>query len=150
MDETHVCVKVPQELQGMYWNRHDNASLNIMAICDLNMLFTYIWNGAPGSCHDTAVFTMTQESDPEFPLPPMKKYYVVDSGYPNRQRFLAPYKSSRNNVVRYHMSQFNYGPAPQNKEEVFYVQLSRGLLEIARKKWRIICDFPRYSINIQK
>ena len=61
MDGTHVCVKVTPELQGMYWNRHDNASLNIMAICDFNMLFTYIWNGAPGSCHDTAVLTMEKK-----------------------------------------------------------------------------------------
>ena len=156
MDGTHVCVKVPPELQGMYWNRHDNASLNIMAICDLNMLFTYIWNGAPGSCHDTAVLTMAQESDPEFPLPPMEKYYVVDSGYPNRQGFLAPYKSSRNNVVRYHMSQFNYGPAPRNKEELFnrYHASLRSVIErtfgVWKKKWRILCDFPRYSINIQQ
>lgn len=64
-----------------------------MAICDFNMLFTYIWNGAPGSCHDTAVLTMAQQSDPEFPLLPMEKYYVVDSEYPNMQGFLAPYKS---------------------------------------------------------
>ncbi|CAG7909462.1 unnamed protein product, partial [Brassica rapa] len=156
MDGTHVCVKVPLELQGMYWNRHDNASLNIMAICDLNMLFTYIWNGAPGSCHDTAVLTMAQESDPEFPLPLMEKYYVVDSGYPNRQGFLAPYKSSRNNVVRYHMSQFNYGPAPRSKEELFnrYHASLRSVIErtfgVWKKKWRILCDFPRYSINIHQ
>ncbi|KAL0774014.1 hypothetical protein Bca101_039165 [Brassica carinata] len=115
MDGTHVCVKVTPELQGMYWNRHDNASLNIMAICDFNMLFTYIWNGAPGSCHDTAVLTMAKESDSEFPMPPLDKYYLVDSGYPDKQGFLAPYRSSRNRVVRYHMSQFNYGPLPKNK-----------------------------------
>ncbi|CAF2043314.1 unnamed protein product, partial [Brassica napus] len=156
MDGTHVCVKVPPELQGMYWNRHDNASLNIMAICDLNMLFTYIWNGAPGSCHDTAVLTMAQESDPEFLLPPMENYYVVDSGYPNRQGFSAPYKSSRNNVVRYHMLQFNYGPAPRNKEELFnrYHASLRSVIErtfgVWKKKWRILCDFPIYSINIQQ
>ncbi|CAF1926330.1 unnamed protein product, partial [Brassica napus] len=119
MDGTHVCVKVTPELQGMYWNRHDNASLNIMAICDFNVLFTYIWNGAPGSCHDTAVLTMTKESDSEFPMPPLDKYYLVDSSYPNKQGFLAPYRSSRNRVVRYHMSQFNYGPPPKNKEELF-------------------------------
>lgn len=35
IDETHVCVKVEAEFQGMCWNRHDNTSLNIMAICDL-------------------------------------------------------------------------------------------------------------------
>ncbi|AAF63124.1 Hypothetical protein [Arabidopsis thaliana] len=108
MDGTHVCVKVKPDLQGMYWNRHDNASLNIMAICDLKMLFTYIWNGAPGSCYDTAVLQIAQQSDSEFPLPPSEKYYLVDSGYPNKQGLLAPYRSSRNRVVRYHMSQFYY------------------------------------------
>ncbi|EOA25981.1 hypothetical protein CARUB_v10019370mg, partial [Capsella rubella] len=106
MDGTHVCDKVKPELQGMYWNHHDNPSSNMMAICDLNMLFTYIWNGAPGSCHDTAVLQMAQQSDYEFPLPPLEKYYLVDSGYTNKQGFHAPYRSSRNRVVRYHMSQF--------------------------------------------
>jgi len=52
MDGTHVCVKVKPELQEMYLNRHDNASLN--------MLFTYILNEAMGSYHDTTVLTMTQ------------------------------------------------------------------------------------------
>ncbi|XP_013639845.1 PREDICTED: uncharacterized protein LOC106345136 [Brassica oleracea var. oleracea] len=47
-----------------------------------------------GSCHDTSVLTMAQNNDPEFPLPPPDKYYVVDSGYPNKQGFLAPYRSS--------------------------------------------------------
>ncbi|KAL9858761.1 hypothetical protein AtNW77_Chr1g0040071 [Arabidopsis thaliana] len=103
-DGTHVCVKVKPELQEMYWNRHDNASLNIMAIC---------------SCHDTAVLQIAQQSDSEFSLPPLEKYYLVDSGYPNKQGFLAPYRSSRNRVVRYHMSQFYSGPPPRNKHELF-------------------------------
>ena len=87
-----------------------------MAICEFNMLFTYIWNEATRSCHDTAVLTMAKESDSEFPMPPLNKYYLVDSGYPNKQGFLAPYRSSRNRAVRYHMSQFNYGPPPRNKK----------------------------------
>ncbi|XP_020872958.1 putative nuclease HARBI1 [Arabidopsis lyrata subsp. lyrata] len=156
MDGTHVCVKVKPELQGVYWNRHDNASLNILAICDLNMLFTYIWNGAPGSCHDTAVLAMAQRSDSEFPLPPSEKYYVVDSGYPNKQGFLAPYRSSRNSVVRYHMSSFHSGPPPRNKMEMFnrcHASL-RSIIErtfgVWKKKWRILTDFPRYSIHVQK
>ncbi|VYS59124.1 unnamed protein product [Arabidopsis thaliana] len=37
IDGVHVCVKVKPELQGMYWNRHDRTSFNIMAICDINM-----------------------------------------------------------------------------------------------------------------
>ena len=35
MDGVHVCAKVKPELQGMYWNRHDRTSFNIMAICDI-------------------------------------------------------------------------------------------------------------------
>ncbi|CAN6805949.1 unnamed protein product, partial [Brassica oleracea] len=156
MDGMHVCVKVTPELQGMYWNRHDNASLNIMEICDFNMLFTYIWNGAPGSCHDTAVLTMAKTSDSEFPMPPLDKYYLVDSGYPNKQGFLTPYRSSRNRVVRYHMSQFNNGPPPKNKEELFNRRHAslRSVIErtfgVWKKKWRILSDFPRYDIDIQK
>ncbi|XP_019096678.1 PREDICTED: putative nuclease HARBI1 isoform X1 [Camelina sativa] len=156
MDGVHVCVKVKPELQGMYWNRHDRTSFNIMGICDLNMLFTYVWNGAPGSCHDTAVLTMAQDSDAEFPLPPIDKYYVVDSSYPNKQGFLAPYRSSRNGVVRYHMSQFNNGPPPRKKQELFnrcHASL-RSVIErtfgVWKKKWRILCEFSRYNTHFQK
>lgn len=75
IDGTHVFVKVKHELQGMHWNQLDNVSLNIMAICDLNMLFTYIENGTPWSCHDTIVLTMAHQSNYEFSLPLLEKYY---------------------------------------------------------------------------
>ena len=103
----------------MYWNWHDRTSFNIMAVCDINMLFSYVWNRAHGSCHDTVVLTMVQDNDYEFPLPPRHKYYVVDFGYPNKQGFLAPYRSSRNRVVKYHMSQFYNVPSLRNKQELF-------------------------------
>ncbi|CAN7023419.1 unnamed protein product, partial [Brassica rapa subsp. trilocularis] len=127
-----------------------------MAICDFNILFTYIWNGAPGSCHDTVVLTMTKESDSEFPMPLLDKYYLVNFDYPNKQGFLALYRSSRNRVLRYHMSQFNYGPPPINKEELFNRRHAslRSVIErtfgVWKKKWRILSDFPRYDIDIQK
>ncbi|XP_056841659.1 uncharacterized protein LOC108858243 [Raphanus sativus] len=156
MDGVHVCVKVKPELQGMYWNRHDRTSFNIMAICDLNMLFTYVWNGAPGSCHNTSVITMAHDGDSEFPLPPGDKYYVVDSGYPHKQGFLASYRSSRNEVIRYHMSHFNNGPPPKNKKELFnrcHASL-RSVIErtfgVLKKKWRILSEFPRYDTAVQK
>ncbi|KAL9285758.1 hypothetical protein AtNW77_Chr4g0276861 [Arabidopsis thaliana] len=70
MDGTHVCVKIKLELHGMYWNRRDNASLNIMAIC---------------SCHDTIVLQIAKQSDSEFPWLLSEKYYLVDFGYPNKK-----------------------------------------------------------------
>jgi len=154
MNGVHVCVKVKPELQGMYWNRHDRTSFNIMAICDINMLFTYVWNGAPGSCHDTAVLTMAQDNEYEFSLPPRDKYYVVDYGYPNKQGFLAPYRSLRNRVYRYHMSQFYNGPPPRNKHELFnqylYVRLLKGHLEFKRKNGRFFVNFLDMILMFQK
>lgn len=58
------------------WNQLDNVSMNIIAICDLNMLFTYIESGAPWSCHDTIVLTMAHQSNYEFSLPSLEKYYL--------------------------------------------------------------------------
>lgn len=59
MDGVHVCVK-------------------------MNM--SYNTNGALRSCHDTNVLAMIQQSDYELPFPIPEKYYLVDYGYPNKQR----------------------------------------------------------------
>jgi len=99
---------------------------------------------------------MAQDNDFEFPLPSKNKYYVVDYGYPNKQGFLAPYRSSQNGVVRYHMSQFYNGPPLRNKHELFnrcHASL-RSVIErkigVWKKKWRILCEFPRYDIDVKK
>ncbi|KAL6636963.1 hypothetical protein ACP70R_024535 [Stipagrostis hirtigluma subsp. patula] len=61
--------------------------------------------GWPGSAHDSRVFndTLSRYSD-EFPHPPEGKYYLVDSGYPNKKGFLAPYKGQK-----YHVPDFQRG-----------------------------------------
>ena len=120
------------------------------------MLFTYIWNGAPGSCHNTVVLAMAQQNDSEFPLPPRYKYYLVDSGYPNKQGFLSPYRSSRNRVVRYHMSQFNSSPAPINKQELFnrYHASLRSVIEstfgVCKKKMEDSIWFSKIQYTHRK
>jgi len=54
------------------------------------------------------------------------------------------------------MSQFYYGPPPRNTHELFnqcHTSL-RSVIErtfgVWKKKWRIISDFPRYNVHIQK
>lgn len=43
------------------------------------------------------------------------KYYLVDSGYPNRPGYLAPYKGTK-----YHLSKFCWeGLRPEGKNEIF-------------------------------
>lgn len=78
------------------------------------MLFSYVWNGASRSCHDTTVLTTARDSDFDFFLPPVDKYYVVDSGIQIKKVFGFLY-TSRIRVVRYHMSHFNNSHSPRIK-----------------------------------
>jgi hypothetical protein len=56
--------------------------------------------GWSDSAHDTWILNhaLTNFGD-EFSKPPPGKYYLVDSGYPNRIGYLAPFKGST-----YHIS----------------------------------------------
>ena len=54
------------------------------------------------------------------------------------------------------MSQFYPGPPPRNKHELFnqcHTSL-RSVIErtvgVWKKKWRILSDFPRYNVHVQK
>ena len=85
LDGTHVRVKVGGSDAVGYWDRHGQTSLNIMGICDINMIFTYAWLGASGSAHDSLVLQYAIDGDPIFLRPPIGKYYLVDSGYANKR-----------------------------------------------------------------
>lgn len=62
---------VPPELHNAFRNRKGNLSQNVLAICDFDMLFTYVCPGWEGSAHDNRVLTDAL-TRPElgFPVPP--------------------------------------------------------------------------------
>jgi hypothetical protein len=80
------------------------------------------------------------------------KYYLVDSGYPNRTGYLAPYKGST-----YHLPEFRLRRqrAPQGKYEMFnYLHSSlRNVIErafgVLKQKWRILKSMPSFSTRTQ-
>ena len=154
LDGTHVRVKVGGSDAVGYWDRHGQTSLNIMGICDINMIFTYAWLGASGSTHDSLVLQYAIDGDPIFPKPPIGKYYLVDSGYANKRGFLAPYRGSSKENIRYHLSEFDDGP-PRNKKELFnkWHASLRSVIErtfgVWKKKWRILDNLPRYDVKTQ-
>jgi hypothetical protein len=111
--------------------RHGYTSQNVVAICDFNIRFTFIVAGWPGAAYDTRILNHVLVNFHSFPMPPknmhgtsfssfhvslvvlvlfilphlltfIRKYYLVDSGYPNRIGYLAPYKGST-----YHIPNFN-------------------------------------------
>lgn len=74
----------------------------------------------------------------------------MDSGYPNRPGYLAPYKGTK-----YHLPEYRQGPMPRGKKELFnYAHSSlRNVIErsfgVLKMKWRILLDLPSYPMPKQ-
>ena len=64
MDGTHIrAVITPKENEIPYIGRKGYATQNVMAICNFDMLFTFVQAGGEGSAHDTRILTATLEKD---------------------------------------------------------------------------------------
>ena len=177
IDGTHIRVTVPAALKVVHINRHGYPSQNVMAMCDFDMRFTFICAGWPGSVHDTRVFLNSVVEYDNYPHPPegntslyiiiyllllsltvcnvhviiiVGKYYLVDSGYPNRTGYLAPYKGQRYHVPEFQVSEpvgmqelFNHGHSSLRS----VIERSFGCLKM---KWRILEGIPSYPVIKQK
>jgi hypothetical protein len=78
-------------------------------------------------------------------------YYLVDSGYPNKKGFLAPYKNNT-----YHLPDFRREGLPTEKEEIFnyaHAQIRNAIeriFGILKNKWRMLKGIPSYGLVTQK
>ena len=71
IDGTHIRVIVPGNKQGPYFNRHNDKTQNVLAICDFDRRFTFVAAGILGSAHDWAVLREAMERcGDKFPHPP--------------------------------------------------------------------------------
>lgn len=66
---------ISPHLQVPFIGRKGYPTQNVMAACDFNMLFTFVWAGWEGSAHDTRIFNNALNSDHiKFPKPPTGTY----------------------------------------------------------------------------
>nr|CAD1823302.1 unnamed protein product [Ananas comosus var. bracteatus] len=100
IDGTYIPVVVRKHKQARYRCRKGLTSQNMMAACSFDHQFLFVCTGWEGSVADMRVLCWCCESG-GFTIPE-GKFYLVDSGYANTDRFLAPYRG-----VRYHLSQFD-------------------------------------------
>ncbi|KAL0014453.1 hypothetical protein SO802_001522 [Lithocarpus litseifolius] len=142
---------VPVDEQHPYRGRKGTTTTNCMCACDFDMKFTFACVGWEGSAYDTRIFLncLNNESD-NFPKPPAGKYYLVDSGYPMKRGFLAPYKGER-----YHIPEFERGEHLHHLEEKYnYLHSSlRSVIErtfgVWKNKWKILRSMPPFHIRTQ-
>nr|XP_034902955.1 protein ALP1-like [Populus alba] len=151
IDGTHVRACISTENQIPFIGRKGVPTQNIMAVCNFDMRFTFVWAGWEGSAHDTRIFHEAIENiNIKFPTPPEGKYYLVDAGYPNEYGYLGPYKGER-----YHLQDFRRRGQPRNRQEVFNRAHSslRNVIErsfgVWKQRWRILQNMPAYPYKTQ-
>jgi len=149
LDGTHVPVRPPSGSLERFIGRKSEPTMNILAVCNFSLKFTYAYVGVPGRAHDTKVLSYCATHETAFPHPPLGKYYLVDSGYPTRSGYLGPHRR-----IRYHLDQFNRGGPPTNSRELFNRKHAslRSVIErtfgVWKAKWRILDrKHPKYELK---
>ncbi|XP_076929423.1 uncharacterized protein LOC143593798 [Bidens hawaiensis] len=97
LDGTLVHAVVPADKQTRYRGRGKGECFqNVLAICDFDMIFTFVWAGWEGVAHDSRVLKEVAFNPTSgFPFPPPDKYYLCDAAYTNTRGFMAPYRNTR-------------------------------------------------------
>ncbi|XP_059627364.1 uncharacterized protein LOC132270182 [Cornus florida] len=123
-----------------------------MAVCDFDMMFTYVVAGWEGSANDSKILNETiNNEDLHFPMPPEGKYYLVDSGYANQPGFLAPYRGQRYHFQEYHKAHRQ----PQGREKIYNHRHSslRNIIErcfgMLKMRFPILKHMPPYKFETQ-
>lgn len=76
LDGTLIHAVVPSDQQARYRGRgRGECYQNVLAICDFNMIFTFVWAGWEGIAHDSRVLReVIFNPTSGFPFPPSSKY----------------------------------------------------------------------------
>jgi hypothetical protein len=154
-DDEEVCdVEDDVKLATLHKNKHKKHKTPSTIVIEDKKEKSFVVAGWPGSAHDTRILNhaLTNFGD-KFPKPSPDKYYLVDSGYPNRIGYLAPFKGSTYHILEFHLQRQR---PPQGKYEKFnYLHSSlRNVIErsfgVLKQNWRILKSMQSFSPHRQK
>ena len=92
VDGSHIPIKAPKQFSHAYYNRKRFHSLVLLAVCDANLCFTYVWTGNPGSTHDATVLRSSEIFRNADELIPPGYYLLGDSAFPLLGWLLTPFR----------------------------------------------------------
>ncbi|XP_044428737.1 uncharacterized protein [Triticum aestivum] len=139
IDGTHIEAKVRLDKQTPYRNRHGYPSQNVMAVVSFDMTFSYVAAGWEGSASDQAVLRWAVTSGGL--VVPEGKFYLVDSGYANTPRFIAPYRGDR-----YHIASFRGSNRRYTSEKDLFNHLHAQLRNVVERTFGVLkARFPILS-----
>ncbi|KAL6176391.1 hypothetical protein ACLB2K_053025 [Fragaria x ananassa] len=151
IDGTHIPATVVGREVSRYRNRHGKISQNVLAACNFDLQFIYVLSGWEGSAHDSKVLNDAISRRNGLKVP-AGKYYLGDCGFPNRRRFLAPFRGTR-----YHLKDFcgGEGNHPVNAVELFNLRHAslRNVIErifgIFKSRFTIFKSAPPFPYKTQ-
>ncbi|KAJ9538100.1 hypothetical protein OSB04_030833 [Centaurea solstitialis] len=152
LDGTLIHAVVPSDQQARYRGRgRGECYQNVLAICDFNMVFTFVWARWEGIAHDSRVLReVVFNPTSGFPFPPPNKYYLCDAAYTCTRGFMTPYRNTRYWLVDFRRQR------ALTKEEMFnhaHAQL-RNVIEraygVLKARFPILKQMAPYPFHIQK
>lgn len=118
LDGTHIEIKTPGVNGASYINRKGYASLQLQAVCNHEMIFTDVFAGFPGSCHDARVLRNSDLWEDGLQLCNNVNNILADAAYPLRRWLMTPYRDNG------HLT-------PQQKRFNFNLSVNRVVIERA-------------------
>ncbi|KAI0501437.1 hypothetical protein KFK09_016382 [Dendrobium nobile] len=150
IDGTHIPAIVSSNIQNRYRNRKGFTSQNVMAAVSFDRQFLYIAYGWEGSAADMRVLRWAVEHG-QFGVP-HNHYYLVDSGYANTDKLIAPFRG-----YRYHLADYRGRPNRRytNQQELFnhrHAQL-RNVVErtfgIWKEHFQVLSHMKKFPVTVQ-
>ncbi|XP_062576534.1 putative nuclease HARBI1 [Saccostrea cucullata] len=96
VDGSQIPIKAPTENPNSYYNRKKFHSLVLLASCNADLLFTYVWTGNPGSTHDATVLRSSELFQQAENLIPRGYYILGDSAFPLLSWMVTPFRDYGN------------------------------------------------------
>ncbi|XP_050064114.1 putative nuclease HARBI1 [Aphis gossypii] len=97
IDGCHIRIHSPKYKRSEYTNRKMFQSIVLLAVCNANLEFTYIFSGWPGSSHDARVFKNSSLGDTLLNNPQeivTKDVHLLgDLAFPLLESLIVPYKA---------------------------------------------------------
>ncbi|KAF5472184.1 hypothetical protein F2P56_008921 [Juglans regia] len=144
IDGTYIEACVPVETTNAYLSRHQQVSQNVLAACDFDMKFTFIYASWEGTAHDARQFMdALSRLGINFPLPPEGYYYLVDFAFLCTLRFMPPYPK-----VRYHRSDQHSNSSFSGYQDYFNYRHSSLQNVIERTFGQSVEDNPEHLLHM--
>ncbi|KAE8228482.1 hypothetical protein CF326_g6581 [Tilletia indica] len=82
-----------------FFNRKKRYGINLTAVCDHNLRFTFVTTGWPSSVHDSRVWANSDVATRPNHYFRGAEFLIADSAYPSSDRIVVPYKKPHSRVL---------------------------------------------------